>query len=320
MPTCDPLIYEEILDPVPPLDRSLISKPAGLIISDVSICNENGSGITTEPKPWGFGSGDQSSIKICSEGTSARCGFREMERAVNVGSNNFISDDVGSWPKNQYVNNSEIVLDIDNASSFSLKISRLDRQYTFLLKSDYHKTSSDGENNCVGYVRETPFGDLYVFTDGTSDSELTELPAERSFSIEELPNHGKFIFEVRMVNGKPATDSTRKILLYIEYTGSTSGTFDVYFEEFFDYIALGGGSVVVDDFVFTKPAGFSTDYIMMPGSDFDLGASSSALFEITINNPTMYVVDPAYIASCIPNYDENIHNRFSKTLIINRLL
>jgi len=320
MPSCDPNIYVEITDPAPPVTRSIVGQAANAIVGDVAICNENGKGITDQINPFGFGSGHQSPLKISSSGASIDSGYREMRQAIRVSDHVMVSDDMGSYPKNQYINNSNIIFDLDKYSIFNIKISRIDRQYTFLLKSNYHMNSSDGERDCVGYVRETAFGDLYIFTDGTSDEALTELPAGRDLEVDELPNYGKFIFETHDVNGKPQTHSTKKILIFIQYTGTDAGTLDITFQEFFDYIALGGGSSVVDEFVYQKPSGFTSNYIMIPNTAFNVGSLSENLLEITINNPTMYVVDSAYDPACIPNYNQTIHNRFCRDLIVQKIL
>lgn len=320
MPSCDPLVYVEINDPTPPGSRSLLGIPANQASNDIAICNENGSGISNKLLPFGFGSGSFSPLKISSSGAHANAGFREFQKGVYLSDHICIAEDIGSYPKNQYINNSEIIIDLDVAQIFSVKISRIDRQYTFLFKSSYHKKSLDGERDCVGYVRETSFGDLYIFTDGTSDDSLTELPAGRSLVIDEVPNYGKFIFENRLVNGKPKTQSVRKILLYLDYTGVNAGDLDVAFEEFFDFASLGGGNDVVDSFVFSKPQGFSSEYIIIPENGFSVQPESSNLFQITINNPTMYMVDSAYDASCIPNFNLTIHNRFCREIVIEKIL
>lgn len=319
MPVCDPNIYVEINDPTPPAIRSIAGTPVNQVSSDIAICNENGSGISENMLPFGFGSGSFSPLKISSNGASANAGFREFSKAFFLSDHICIAEELGSYPKNQYINNSSIILDIDAAQIFSVKLSRSDRQYTFMFKSSYHKKSSDGERDCVGYVRETAFGDLYVFTDGTSDDALTSLPIGRDLVIDEIPNYGKFIFENHPVNGKPKTQSIRKILLQIEYSGQSEGTLDLFFEEFFDFISLGGGNDVVDSFVFSKPQGFSSEYIIIPENAFTVQPESFNLFQITINNPTMYMVDSSYDASCIPNFNLTIHNRFCREIIIEKI-
>jgi len=317
---CDPLIYVPVTDPSVPAVRSVAGIPASDIVGDIAICNELGVGMPAELKPIGVGSGQQSPMKICASGASARCNYREFYKAIGVGGDIMIAEDLGSYPKNQYINISEIIIDLDTANMFILTVSRLDRSYVLLLKSLYHKKSSDGERDCVGTVDDTAFGDIYLFTDGTSDEGLSELPAGRNFEIDEIPNHGRFIFEVHPVNGKPTTDSIRTIYLMVEYTGSANGTIDLSFVEFFDYLSVGGGSTIVDEFVFNKPRGFDPSGIVKSSTAFNLSANSTNLYQIVINNPTMYVVDSAYDATCIPNYNQVVHNRYSETIILNKIL
>lgn len=318
MPTCDQEIYNPPEDPTPPASRTLAGSPAANICKDILICNENGIGLPSDLQYVGTGDGNQSSLKISRSGASIRGGYREIGGGVVFGPNLLFAEDLGIYPKTQYINNSEIVFDLDSANIFNLKITRLDRLYTILLKSVYHRRSSDGARSCVGYVKTTSFGDTYIFVDGTTDLELTSLPAGRAFEIDEIPNVGKFIFELSPVLGKPQTDSKRVIYISIEYTGSESGDLLLSFDEFFDFQSLGGGNPVVDSFVFQKPMGF-VDVIKQEGA-LTIEAESFNYYEVKIGNPTMYVIDEDdFDPSCVSNYNSVVHNRYSKNITLTKL-
>lgn len=319
MPVCDPEVYNPPEDPTPPGIRTLAGVPASSIFEDILICNENGIGLPSNLQFIGVGSGGQSSLKISRTGASVRGGYREIGGGVIFGPNLLFAEDLGSYPKTQYINNSEIVVDVDSANIFNLRITRLDRIYTILLKSVYHRRASDGARSCVGYVKTTSFGDTYIFVDGTTSLELSSLPAGRSFEIDEIPNVGKFIFELSPVVGKPQTDSKRTIYIMIEYTGSEPGTLSMSFDEFFDFQSLGGGNPVVDAFVFQKPIGFSN--VIKEENAFNISAESFNLYELTIGNPTMYIVDEDdYDASCVSNYNSVVHNRYSKNITLTKII
>ena len=319
MPVCDPAIYNPPEDPTPPASRTIAGVPASDSCKDILICNDTGTGLSADLKYVGAGDGGQSSLKISRSGASIRGGYREVGGGVIFGSTLMFAEDLGSYPKTQYINNSEIVVDLDSANIFNIKITRLDRFYTILLKSNYHRKASDGERSCVGYVKTTSFGDTYIFVDGTTSLELTSLPAGRVFEIDQIPNVGKFIFELSPVVGKPSTDSKRTIYIMIEYTGSEAGTLPLSFDEFFDFQSLGSGNPVVESFVFPKPLGFSN--VIKQDDAFDLSPESFNIYEVTINNPTMYTVDEEdYDASCISNFNSIIHNRYSKNIVLNKVV
>ena len=316
MPPCDPLIYIPITDPDVPVFRTASGIPARDIAPDIAICGELGLGISDVVNPIGSGNGEESTVKISNESCSFRCGYREMVGSILTGGNVFISEDLGSYPKNQYINSSEIVVDLDAANMFTLRLTRLDREYVLLLKSTYHRKSEDGSRDCVGFVRKTAFGDLYYFIDGTTSDALVELPAGRDLELDQIPNYGVFIFENLPVRGKPTTDSIRTIYLMVHNSSDAAGEISMIFEEQFDFNAIGGGSAVVNQFVFPKPIGFS---VLKADDALQVEANSYNLYEIKINNPTMYVVDSIYDAECIANYDNIIHSRFSSRLIVTKL-
>jgi hypothetical protein len=314
---CDPLVYSPPEDPTPPASRTLAGKPADEVFGDILICNDQGSGISGSKKNLGSGNGSQSPMLISEDSVSVRGGYREIGGGIVSGTNITMADDLGSFPKSQYINNSEIVLDLDSASIFYFKITRMDRLYTVMLKSNYHTKSSDGERICVGYVKKTSFGDVYVFVDGTSDDQLTSLPAGRNLSIDSVPNLGTFIFETLPVQGKPATDSSRTIYMMIEYAGETSGSISISFDEFFDFESIGGGNAVVNTFVFPKPLGFT---VVKDNNVFDFLPEEVHLYELKILNPTMYLInEDDFFVECIPNYNSVTHNNYSKKMLLSKI-